>query len=96
MMSKNKPHGQIQYKELYKQVANILLKHDPVGIASVDSHEYDPEVSAILPQLKSCQSEKDVLEMVYSEFVKWFDKTTAGPKSKYNPIAKEIWEIRCE
>jgi len=85
-----------QYKQLYKQVASVLLTHDPVGIFFGDNvDEYDPEVSTILPKLKNCKSEKDVLELVYKEFVKWFDESIIGPKTKYKPIAKEIWEIWC-
>ena len=82
-----------QFKNLYRKVESILNKHDPVGIASIDSHEYGPEVSVILPLLSKRQSEKDMLEIIYNEFVKWFDKTTAGPKTKYRTIAKEMWEI---
>jgi hypothetical protein len=83
-----------EYKEIYQQVTNILQKHDPVGIIFDDNaDEYDPELSTILPKLKHCKSEREVLELVHQAFVKWFSESIAGPRTRYEQIAKEIWEI---
>ena len=85
-----------EHKELWYQVSRVLNQFDPIGLIHIGcpNDEYDPEVSTILPQLKQCKSEKDTWNMIYNEFVKWFDNSITGAKEKYKPIAKEIWEIK--
>ncbi|MGB7061823.1 MAG: hypothetical protein WBF13_05650 [Candidatus Zixiibacteriota bacterium] len=83
-----------EFGELYQAVTEVLLKYDPVGIVFEDNlDEYDPELFTILPELKHCKSETEVLELVHKEFVRWFSESTAGAREHYEPIAKEIWEI---
>lgn len=83
-----------EYQVLYRKVETILFRHDPIGINFEDNKdEYDPEVSTILPRLKKAKSEKDVINIVYEEFVHWFGEDTAGNKdtANYKEAAKEIW-----
>ena len=81
-----------KYDELFDQIAEILFRHDPVGINfSTNTDEYEPEVGTILPRLSVCRSALDVRGLVHEEFVRWFDVTTAGAVNGYETIANEIW-----
>ena len=79
-----------------RQMLEILFRHDPVGICMVENPhratEYSPEVDTILPRLYEASSENDVLQIVYEEFVHWFD-SSAGPQERYAQIAAEIWQL---
>ena len=82
-----------QYGELFDVTAALLFRHDPVGINfETNTDEYEPEARTILPRLKDCHSEADVTRIVYEEFDRWFGGS-CGAKRKYEPIAKEIWEL---
>lgn len=88
-----------QFKGLFEQVEEILFRHDPVGIAFVDDEsvadnpdEYAPEVEAILPRLRAAKSAKHVADIVYEEFLRFFDgEENAGPKESYEAASEEIW-----
>lgn len=74
-------------------VVDILLKHDPIGINyGMDSDEYKPEAESILSRLNLNLSVEDIQNIVYDEFVKWFNANTAGDKSLYLAIAKDIFK----
>jgi len=82
------------FGELYDDVAELLFRHDPIGINfENNSDEYEPEVGTILPKLRTCQSASDVLQIVHEEFVRWFDPATAGPKERYVELSAEIWQL---
>jgi hypothetical protein len=81
-----------EYGDLFGSVADILFRHDPVGINFEDNtDEYYPEARTILPRLKDCHSAQDVTSVVHEEFVKWFEPGTAGAKENYQLVAEEIW-----
>ena len=83
-----------EYGELFDSLAALLFRHDPIGINfEENTDEYEPEVGTILPQLRSCESEEDVLAIVHQEFVRWFSEGDAGPPQRYAQIASEIWEL---
>jgi hypothetical protein len=85
---------QASYPRLFASLRRCLFEHDPIGINfESNTDEYDPEVGTIIARLKTCASEADVLEVVYEEFVNWFGEDTAGRKSKYKKVAKEIWAL---
>jgi len=80
-----------QFGLLFTEVEQILIKHDPIGIAYVDD-EYSPEVGTILPRLGDANTATDVTDIVYEEFVRWFDdEKTVGPKAKYHALSADIW-----
>ena len=80
--------------QLFEDVNKILFRHDPIGINfETNTDEYEPEAGTIIPRLKDCKDEEDVLNVVYEEFIRWFDQDTAGSKEKYDLIAKDIWEV---
>jgi hypothetical protein len=84
-----------QYNHLFDDVAALLFRHDPIGIAfdneNVDEHEL--EARTILPKLRECQSAKDTLQVVHQEFVRWFGAEIAGAEKHYTLIATEIWHL---
>ena len=83
-----------QYGALFNSMAALLYRHDPVGINFDDNKdEYEPEAGTILPRLSSCHSGEDVLQVVHEEFVRWFDRGTAGPPGHYEKIASEVWQL---
>ena len=83
-----------KYGELYDSVAALLFRHDPISINfENNTDEYETEAGTILPRLSSCNSVDDAHQVIYEEFVRWFDRGTAGPEELYNEIAKEIWGL---
>ncbi len=84
-----------EYGELFDGVAKILYLNDPVGLnfAGCPPDEYEPEAGTILPKLRNCHSADDVLELVHSEVVRWFDAEIAGPREHYRQLASEIWTL---
>jgi hypothetical protein len=83
-----------EYPELFDKVAALLFRHDPMSLNFGDNtDEYEPEVCAILPRLRSCHSAEEVRRVVHQEFTRCFDADTAGPEHYYDEIAKEIWEL---
>jgi hypothetical protein len=82
-----------QYGVAYEQLSNILFTVDPIGINfEENTDEYEPEVGTILPRLRNCLSADDVRQVLYEEFVKWFDVATAGPPENYQAAANQTWE----
>ena len=78
---------------LYTDVLALLFNADPIGINFKDNtDEYEPEVDTILPRLSSCANAADVERVVHEEFVRWFDRETAGTPERYRAVAKQIWE----
>ena len=83
-----------QYGVAYEQLSNILFTEDPIGINfKENTDEYNPEVGTILPRLHCCLSADDVRQVLYEEFVKWFDVATAGTPENYQAAAKRIWDV---
>jgi hypothetical protein len=81
-----------EYGSLFDSVAEILFRHDPVGINFEDNtDEYYPEARTILPRLRSCRSVGDVMTVAHEEFQRWFDSDTAGAREDYRQIAEEVW-----
>ncbi len=78
----------------FNQVSSAMLKHDPIGINfETNIDEYDPEAGRVISRLPNCHSADDVITTVHEEFVHWFGKSTAGPRSRYVDVGKEIWSI---
>jgi hypothetical protein len=81
-----------EYGNLFDAVAEILFRHDPIGINFESNRdEYEPEVRTILPRLKTCQSSEDVATVAFEEFERWFGSDIAGAKAKYRSLGEEIW-----
>jgi hypothetical protein len=75
-------------------VEALLYRRDPIGINFGDNpDEYEPYAETIVARLPECRSIKDMRAVVHEEFVRWFDEDIAGPASRYDKIAQEIWGI---
>ena len=84
-----------RYGVLFDEVAAVLVRHDPVGLAALGApqDEYEPEASTILPRLERASSERETLWVVREEFARWFPPEVAGPKGRYEGAASEIWSL---
>ena len=81
-----------EYGALYDQVSALLFEHDPMNINfETNTDEYEPEVDTILPRLAQCGSAVEVRRVVHEELVRWFDAKMAGPETRYDALAAEIW-----
>lgn len=90
----NRRRLKARYGKLFDAVATLLFQKDPIGINfEENTDEYESEAETILPRLRTCKGPDDVLEVVYAEFVRWFDADTAGPRERYVEIASEIWQL---
>jgi hypothetical protein len=79
------------YKALFGEISAILFRHDPIGINFDDNtDEYDAEAGTILGRLRPNASVEEVTAIVHDEFIRWFERETAGPSQKYSAIAAEI------
>lgn len=70
-----------------------LFEADPIGINfEENTDEYRPEAETIT--LRRCEATnlEDVRQIVHSEFVKWFDESSAGPPERYEQIAGRVWQ----
>jgi len=82
-----------EYGKLFDAVSGILFQHDPAGVNfDFNKDEYDIEAGTILPRLKNCRSEEDVLIVIREELQKWFDDETAA-REQNKEIAKELWDL---
>src|SRR5580698_1989063 len=79
------------YQQLLTEVSAILFRHDPIGINFEDNtDEYDPEAGTILTRLRRDLSPEQMTAIVHEEFVRWFERETAGPRERYTAVAAEI------
>lgn len=78
---------------LFKQVSDILFKHDPIGINyDINTDEYEPEAGTIIQRLRKCSSSIEARKVIYEEFLRWF-YNDVGNEIEYTEIAKEIWSV---
>lgn len=70
----------------------MLFAADPIGISfDTNTDEYDAEAESIVPRLTRATSEADAIEIVFSKFQRWFGPDIAGPRSRYERVASDIW-----
>lgn len=83
-----------EYGELFDRVAEILFRHDPIGINfETNTDEYEPEARTILPRLRTCINSDDVVTVAHEEFQHWFGPDEAGDKERYRALGEEIWNL---
>ena len=83
-------------KDLISEISSILFKFDPIGLNfGENTDEYDPEAEAILLRITKETSKKELLDIIFEEFVHFFDINLAGNKNSelYSNITEKIWEI---
>lgn len=82
-----------QYDALNAEITAILFYHDPIRIScGTNTDEYKPEARTILPRLADCDSVDEVRGVIHEEFSKWFTARIAGPESRYQGAAEDVWE----
>ena len=75
-------------------IACLLFDQDPVRINFVDNtDEYRTEAETITLRLPQTSTKAELLRIVHEEFVMWFGESTAGPVTRYERIASEIWAL---
>jgi hypothetical protein len=80
-------------RRLRASVSAILFKFDPAEMNfGVNSDEYESVAETIIARLDYCRSEPDVLKLVESELLEWFDDETAASPN-VAAIAGEIWKL---
>jgi hypothetical protein len=83
-----------RYGSLYDDLVSLLFRHDPISLDhETNTDEYAPEVGALLPRLEGCTSVEDVAVALHRVFVDYFDAKLAGPKSLYDRIAPDVWDL---
>jgi hypothetical protein len=71
-----------KYDRLFQAVEAILLRYDPIGIKfEGNTHQYDPEVSTILPRAWRAISQDEVRQIVREEFERWLGQRSRYPLS---------------
>lgn len=81
-----------RYGVLYDELESVFFEHDPIGI-SYTPDEYDPEVELLLPKLTQVRSAAELTDAIHSTFRDMFTPRIAGPRRKYEPIARDIWSL---
>ena len=76
-------------------VSRILARQDPMGLVAsgAPADEYEPEARTIEPRLAEAVSLEDMRRIAREEFARWFDEETAGPETRYESVAGELWEL---
>jgi len=79
----------------FSELRTIINRHDPIGLLDLGApeDEYEPEAKTIIVQLDQSMTEKQIHNLIYREFLRWFeDESTAGPKEAYKELATEVHE----
>jgi hypothetical protein len=66
----------VQYDEPFGSTSRVIHRHDPIGINDLGAE-------TILGRLRNCKSTTDVLDVVFEEFVCWFDMNRVDQKKNY-------------
>lgn len=80
--------------KLFAAVSKAMFERDPIGINfKTNTDEYDAEAGTVIPRLTICSSWQDVATVLHEEFVRWFGAETAGPRTRYVELSKDIWGL---
>ena len=84
-----------KHGDKFMELRTIINRHDPIGLLDIGApeDEYESEVKTIIVQLDRNMTEQQIHDLVYGEFMRWFDNdaSTAGPKKAYKELAKDIY-----
>lgn len=65
-----------------------------MGINYVDNaDEYDPEAEAIALRLAEAQDAEDLVRIIYSVFLYFFDGDAGRLDEDYRGVARDIWDL---
>ena len=82
--------------ELYRQVLDHVNHLDPLSLFKhgVLNDEYEAEATNIVKLLPEAKSVQHLHDLIYNVFVHWFDIALVGPKTKYQKLAADLWQIK--
>lgn len=80
------------YKALVAEIAELLYRHDPMGLSGAPRDEYEPEAIAIVVRLSRCSGEQSCLNLVWNVFVHFFGEESLAPKESFAPLAHDLWK----
>jgi hypothetical protein len=81
-----------QYSDLFDRLEKLFFDHDPIGISYVQD-EYDPEVERLLPRIAHVTGPEQLTDEIHSIFQEMFSPEIAGPRKKYESIARDVWSV---
>lgn len=84
-----------KYGNSFNELRTIINRHDPIGLIDLGApeDEYESEVKTIIVQLDKEMTEKQIHDLVYTEFLRWFDDaSTAGSKDAYKELSNDIYK----
>lgn len=82
---------------LFAAVSEAMFRHDPIGINfETNTDEYDPEAGTVIPRLSACTSVDDVEGVLIEEFIRWFGADVVEDRTRFAPLANEIWRLWSE
>jgi hypothetical protein len=76
-----------------KDLAALLFREDPMGIAFGPDDEYLPEADTIALRLPHAKNLDGVRRQVHEAFVHWFGADLAGEPARYDSIAQAVLAI---
>lgn len=83
-----------KHGDKFMELRTIVNRYDPIGLIDIGApeDEYESEVKTIIVQLYRNMTEQQIHDLVYKEFMRWFDNdaSTAGPKDAYKELAEDI------
>jgi hypothetical protein len=85
-------HLKRRYRDWYGQLEKLFSDHDPIGIGVVPD-EYDPEVELLLPEIDRVTDVDELTDRIHAIFQRMFSADIAGPRRKYEPIARDVWRM---
>jgi hypothetical protein len=90
LMGLNVDSIKAKYGNNFYELREIINKNDPIGLISMGApeDEYEAEVKTIIVQLDRIKNKEETLDLIYSEFEKWFGN--AGKKENFRKMASEI------
>jgi hypothetical protein len=85
-----------EYGSLFTSISEALFKADPAHINfEANTGEYDSEVGAIIPRLKTAQSAEDVQNILWDELFRSF-WTYGVSRDALPSLAAELWTLWCD
>lgn len=78
----------------FMELRNIINRHDPIKLIAIGApeDEYESEVKTIIVQLDSSMTVEQIHDLVYQEFLRWFDdESTVGAKDAYQNLTNDIY-----
>lgn len=92
LLGRNVNEIKAKYGHKFIELREIVNLVDPMRLMIIGApqDEYESEVKTIIVQLDNVNNKEDTLELVFSEFTKWFG-VAAGNKEKYLQLASDIF-----